>query len=851
MSQKEVKIIVKGEDKTKEIKSWIKNNDRITITYSNEKTYSYNKDNVKIETSVLSNNTALHCFNYLKSLSEVVGIKDESSNNNSLLNQYEKIDFLSDETMLSSFLIGKFEKEINIKQPFITIYPFGFNLSQKTAVDNALNNQLSIIEGPPGTGKTQTILNIIANAIINDESVAIVSSNNSATQNVFDKLKKYNLDFTVASLGSYKNKQKFIDEQKLLPNLLAWEITTEKENEIKNSLQNLSSLLSKMLSNKNELSKIQQELDLIELEYKHFSNYCSYEEDFIYTYLKPKSSDIALELWIESEKYIKNNKKPRIVKKFINKYFKGVVRRDFYSLPAEMIINICQKSYYLVKIKELLSNILILKNELENFDFDKKMKEYSSLSMEFLHGKLYKKYKDEKNKLFEIKDLDSKSEDIIKRYPVVLSTAYSLCNSLSNDIMYDYVIIDEASQVNLTTGALALSCAKKVVIVGDLKQLPNVVNDDDAIVTDNIFEKYNLSEQYRYKNNSILSSILEIFPFSARTLLREHYRCHPKIIDFCNKKFYNNELIILSEPKSSRLPLVVYKTTPGNHARSNVNQRQIDVIKNEIISQQNLENEDISIGIVTPYRKQTEELQKTFKETEIEADTVDKFQGRENDIIILSTVDNQIGDFTDNPNRLNVAVSRAIDQLIVVVHDNEETKDTNIKDLINYIKYNNLEIINSEIHSVFDYLYKGYFNKKQDILKNKKKISKYDSENLMHSLICDVLKENRFSKFDVTNHVSLKTLLRNTNQLEDDEKKYATNPLTHVDFLIFDKLGKIPYLAIEVDGVSYHSENSSQAKRDILKNRILEKYNIPLIRFKTNGSGEKEQLISELNKLMC
>ena len=50
------------------------------------------------------------------------------------------------------------------------------------------------------------------------------------------------------------------------------------------------------------------------------------------------------------------------------------------------------------------------------------------------------------------------------------------------------------------------------------------------------------------------------------------------------------------------------------------------------------------------------------------ADTVDKFQGRENEVIILSTVDNEISNFTDNSNRLNVAISGAIDQLIVVVN---------------------------------------------------------------------------------------------------------------------------------------------------------------------------------------
>src|SRR5690606_8249000 len=172
------------------------------------------------------------------------------------------------------------------------------------------------------------------------------------------------------------------------------------------------------------------------------------------------------------------------------------------------------------------------------------------------------------------------------------------------------------------------------------------------------------------------------FPNIPKTLLREHYRCHPKIIEFCNQKFYSNQLIILSEYTNNRQPLAVYKTPPGNHAREKMNQRQIDIIKEEIILKENLN--DVDLGIVTPYRNQTFALQQAFNGTSIKADTVDKFQGRENEVIILSTVDNEISDFTDNSNRINVAVSRAQEQLILVVNGNESEKDSNISDLIRY-----------------------------------------------------------------------------------------------------------------------------------------------------------------------
>lgn len=62
------------------------------------------------------------------------------------------------------------------------------NLSQKNALENALNQRISIIEGPPGTGKTTTILNILANLIYQNKKVLVVSKNNSAIENIVEDI---------------------------------------------------------------------------------------------------------------------------------------------------------------------------------------------------------------------------------------------------------------------------------------------------------------------------------------------------------------------------------------------------------------------------------------------------------------------------------------------------------------------------------------------------------------------------------------------------------------------------------------------------------------------------------------
>ena len=390
-----------------------------------------------------------------------------------------------------------------------------------------------------------------------------------------------------------------------------------------------------------------------------------------------------------------------------------------------------------------------------------------------------------------------------------------------------------------------LSCAKKAVIVGDLKQLPNVVNGIQKKITDEIFDQFDLDDAYRYSEHSLLSSVTALFPDVARVLLREHYRCHPEIIGFCNQRFYNNELIILTTPKSDRQPMMVYRTVPGNHARDHVNQRQIDVITDEVFQKQNLNLSDASVGIVTPYRKQAEALQKIYADTTVKADTADKFQGQERSVMIFSTVDNEIGEFASDPNRLNVAVSRAIDQFIVVTDGNDNDAVSPIHDLIGYIQYHNHEVINSEIHSVFDYLYKNYANSREIILKKYGRISDVESENLMYSVIRDVLVQNEFSQYEVVTHVPIRMILNDLQKLNTRELSFATNHLTHVDFLIFSKLTHQPIMVVEVDGFAYHN-TEKQRERDHVKDTILQKYDIPIVRFSTIGNSESEKLIAAL-----
>ena len=665
----------------------------------------------------------------------------------------------------------------------------------------------------------------------------------------FQKIaKKYGVDFIAAPLGSSANREAFIESQNSnLPDMRAWreatsDLSTMREDEVE---------LDKMLNLQNEFSAINTEQDTLEKEYAHFGDY--------YATLKPNgdmpqfskrtSAAKILAFVAEYELLLQADTKFGFFKKLALRFTYGLKNFKFYGQNIENIAPYCQNMYYSRRLAEIKKRKIELQATLSAFDFDAKMKRYSAMSMTAFKASLAKKYGAIRTRAYyEADDLWKNSERFIKDYPVVLSTTYSLRASLSSSFVYDYVIVDEASQVDLATGALAFSCAKKTVIVGDLKQLPNVVNDEQKKITDSVFEQYGLSEAYRYSDHSLLSSVVSLFPNAPHVLLKEHYRCHPEIIGFCNQRFYNNELIVLTKPKSDRQPLMVYRTAPGNHARNRVNQRQIDVITNEVFPNQGLNASDGSVGIVTPYRNQADELQRVFSGTTVKADTADKFQGQERSVMIFSTVDNEIGEFASDPNRLNVAVSRAVDQFIVVTDGNDNDTTSPIHELIGYIQYHNHEVINSEIYSVFDYLYHNYADAREDAMRKYGRVSEVDSENLMYAVIRDVLSKSDYSKYDVVMHVPLRMILSDLTKLNTRELSFATNHLTHVDFLIFSRLTHQPILVVEVDGFAYHN-NEKQRERDQVKNAILEKYNVPILRLSTVGSGEKQKLISALESV--
>lgn len=820
----------------------------IHVCFKNNVERDYYKSQLDIQESYLNKKDAANVFDYIKETSKLSNLKNESNGEQLLPKKFKKISFLRSDVALTKYLNPKSLKE-SIDGEYMPIFPFGCNNSQYVAVKQAMENQISVIQGPPGTGKTQTILNIIANILIQGKTVQVVSNNNSATENVFEKLSssKYNLGFIVATLGKSDNKINFINNQKTnYPDFTSWK-SDDIQDDFMQQVQEKSKKLKTVFDKQERLAQLNQELNRLKIERKYFNEYLN-ETNVTVDYTKYKrsmKSNKWMKLWQECQSISEVNKDINFFfkLKFFFKY--GLYNFSIYSLEISQIITTFQAFYYETRENEILKELDDITAYLNNTS-NHLLDNLTNDSMKFLKNYLANKY--EKNtyrQLFTSEDFLKNPYDILNEYPVILSTTFSSRDSLNDNVVYDYVIMDEASQVDIATGALAMSCAKNMVIVGDTNQLPNVVDKHTEIRADAIFNQYNLSKGYRF-TNSFLQSVLEVMPNVTQTMLREHYRCHPKIIEFCNQKFYRGNLIIMTEDHGEKDVLKVIKTVKGNHSRNHFSQRQIDIIKNEIIPNDITNKKET--GIIAPYNNQVQSLKEQIDG--IEQATVHKFQGKEKDTIIISTVEDEITDFVDDPYLLNVAVSRAKKKLILVVTGNEQNKERNIMDLIDYIQYNNFEVVESNVYSIFDYLYKQYTKERKLFLNKNNRKLEYDSENLMYTLLEEILKNDDYKMLDFVCHFPVNMLIKNPYLLNDDECLYAMNPATHVDFLVYNRISKRAILAIEVDGYAFHQKETAQAKRDLLKNHIFELYYIPLLRFSTTGSGEREKIINMLNKIL-
>lgn len=455
---------------------YFKNGD---VSFYNHENINYSKNITSLE---IGNNNSL--LDYYK---VVVGKADvyDNSIGRLLLTNLENIANASKECVLYNYITRENQKEKIESKPLI--YPFETNLSQMKAVENVFKNKISVIEGPPGCGKTQTILNIISNIVYKGSLVAVVSNTNSATDNIYEKLKSCNYHFFAAQLGKTENKEIFLENQIEYPE----DIFLTKEIDVFQSSRKLNDRIEKIKKRfkiKNEIAINEMKINELNLEKNQYMK----QHNLVDVLTFKKISKEVIIKQIEKLKKAKNKTKKISFLKKIILLFKTKEIATISSRNINDMIKMYEYNFFVTMVHELNNENCKLENELNSFniEMEKEVKDISTLLFKNMLTNKYCKHNNCREKFQHLLG----TTDFIKEYPVILSTTHSIISSLQS-IMYDYVIIDESSQVDVVTSLLAMSVAKNIVFVGDLKQLSAIINNPNQIKK--IGDDFNIHQCYR------------------------------------------------------------------------------------------------------------------------------------------------------------------------------------------------------------------------------------------------------------------------------------------------------------------------------------------------------------------
>ena len=290
--------------------------------------------------------------------------------------------------------------------------------------------------------------------------------------------------------------------------------------------------------------------------------------------------------------------------------------------------------------------------------------------------------------------LEQDYEMIVQKYSMTTAATCQTCLDLRDGIdqTYDLVIIDEAARANPLDLFIPMSMGRKIVLVGDHKQLPHMLEPDVLKL---------LTEDSKFKDipeieKSLFERLFEMFSKGQKPKaipLTRQFRMHPEICSFVSDAFYDGILqtakSVTAELRASSLEInngraLTFVNVPisrGAEASgvSKTRWAEVEVIGKDVRNILDVDP-DASVGIITFYAAQAQMLKRHIdsflndeEKNNIEIGTVDAFQGKEFDYVLLSCVRSNapkdgkppVVGFLEKPNRLCVAFSRSIRQLAV------------------------------------------------------------------------------------------------------------------------------------------------------------------------------------------
>ncbi len=690
------------------------------------------------------------------------------------------------ETPLEAFFGNMNQKKLKrVRHVDVVLLNDQANINQLRVIYNALIQPITYVQGPPGTGKTATIMHILISAFFNNQKVLVSSSNNKPINDIFEKISEIEnekgrlITLPFLRVGNNDENLKTLNNLKeFLGRIKHLQTDDEKLKRHEIDKRSRTKQINYLLQQYEKGIELEEQIDALMTSIKVSTTNLAYQ---VLTHEKLSRLQIEYE---SLEKIHENDIKKLLLK----------VDPSFYTWLFFTSIKHFKRLF-----TEKYSNLLAIIN---NDNDDARIKEFNNY------------LRDEKS-----------FKNLQEVFPVILTTNHSAHKLGPPDHHFDLAIIDEAGQCSIGPSLYAMARARRLLLVGDHNQLKPVI----AILPETnkvLMKKYNLSSVYDYVENSILTAMKKVDVISKDVLLREHYRSRKKIIDYSNKKYYSNLLILKDEP--SNLPnALVFIDCPSNindvQNEKNIAPTELRAIIADIKASK---YKDKKIGIITPFRNQTE-LIRIYLEQEklsnVDVGTIHTFQGDQKDIIYFSaavtaqTRDRTFDWLKNNHQLINVAITRAREKLVVVTDYNEimrrSTIDNALFEMVRYVKNNGIGITITPAEEN-KYLIGGNFKNYSS------EAEKEFFETIQHILTHD-------TRFKVKEGVAVSSIfsrLPNTILHEYGLK-------AEFDFVVFRVVNKleIPVLIIELDG-DEHTKNDVVIRRDKLKEEICRKNGIILYR---------------------
>ena len=654
------------------------------------------------------------------------------------------------------------------------------NLDQLLAINNAMRYPLAYVQGPPGTGKTSTIVNTMTTAFFNERTVLFASYNNHPIDGVVEKLQNLQyrgkkIPFPIVRLGSNACVEKALDSI-----LQLYESCKE------------VTVFEKALDN-NHAQRTQRAKRLTELleRYEELLDLTERRETI------QRLLDARTHMNFQYE--LQAGQLPQVEAELAHK---GTVSTEDALALLDRSEEDFRKYLYYTSVRYIRRLDEPKNKELKSIL-------YSDSSPQ-ARVAAFNSYLSNPENL----------KKFLKIFPFVATTCISAQKLGFPEPVFDMVIMDEASQCNTAVSLVPILRGFSLMLVGDPQQLQPVIQlapEDNQILR----RRYRVGEEYDYIKNSIYKCFLACDAVSDEVLLRHHYRCDPRIIQFNNKKYYNHRLLVDSQPSDH--PPLVYVDVPNDvSTQKNTAPAEVDLIDNYLS-----QHPEASVGIITPFVNQREQIHRMLTAQEhinASCGTVHAFQGDEKDVVIFSlalTAQTQQATYDwlkNNKELINVATSRAKQQLILLSNSRQLERlhagsgDDDLYELVQYVRSNGTSKVSEKPAASRALGIQPYSTATETAF----------LENLNHAL------DNVFlsgSRCVVRHRVNIQDLFGKT-QLDAD--LFGSG---RFDFVVYERDGRrsVPILAIELDGHERGADPAAQ-QRENQKLRICQEHGFELIR---------------------